>query len=595
MIFTKTVERNVGKCHFDNVPKLKENFEIPPVTLQQPILDLFFNIIRLEGFLKIVVNEFYELKNSYRINDFWLITALLYVLVYRSSNVEVNDAVEFINIIDPSKMINLLSYLTNPETQNLIFVAGCTIFDIEFVREKLFEPFRKSKKFLQDLKCALRKKRQDAKAKKELTVPMEMNVLNRPKAMPRVPCCTPENPTKRDAARPVPKSTYTSTTIEEKLTKLRKENKIRATSLLQNAELNAPNCLRREKIDISKIAEKIESERRKSMPQKPVSRTSPNFKPVEIRQNATTILREGARIAQTEMKEVQRIKDLVQGAFDPAEVSRIESEMRAQAEDERMRKIIENRLSGLLSHEEALIAKQNLLNEIKTQAFRVRRERESLNAKLEIWRVREFKKIRETVEKSHDIEQASREAQMYMIEEKRQKAAEVTEESRKLRVELCKRKEEDLNRKIRLIQEIKALQSLQSINQLNKIKDFDPTCTSGLGLLCEMSLAELKERLFITKMKIQEDLEDRKRSIREQRQKQKDLIRFTQRTIQEYKTNKDVSTPMRNAASRKTVRDLRSAKIEELRSKLEERRNYRLSRRFIHNPLSSQKFVIVPP
>lgn len=66
-------------------------------------------------------------------------------------------------------------------------------------------------------------------------------------------------------------------------------------------------------------------------------------------------------------------------------------------------------------------------------------------------------------------------------------AAEVSEESRQLKTRLMKQREEDTQRKIKLIQEIKTIQSLRAL----PLKDFDPTESSGLGLLCEMSLAEV--------------------------------------------------------------------------------------------------------
>lgn len=53
---------------------------------------------------------------------------------------------------------------------------------------------------------------------------------------------------------------------------------------------------------------------------------------------------------------------------------------------------------------------------------------------------------------------------------------------------LAKQKKEEIQRKGQLIKEIKAIQSLRLAT---KNKEFDPTETSGLGLLCEMSLVEV--------------------------------------------------------------------------------------------------------
>jgi hypothetical protein len=68
-------------------------------------------------------------------------------------------------------------------------------------------------------------------------------------------------------------------------------------------------------------------------------------------------------------------------------------------------------------------------------------------------------------------------------------------ESRQLKLTLAKQKEEDAQRKIHLIQEIKAMQTMQS---KTRSKDYDPAESSGQGLLCEMSLAEVRLLCQIT-------------------------------------------------------------------------------------------------
>lgn len=78
------------------------------------------------------------------------------------------------------------------------------------------------------------------------------------------------------------------------------------------------------------------------------------------------------------------------------------------------------------------------------------------------------------------------------------KAAEINEESRQLKLILTKQKDEDAQRKIDLIQEIKTIQTLSS----RKIKNYDPTESSGLGLLCEMSLTEVHLILICVSWKI---------------------------------------------------------------------------------------------
>ncbi|PBC26023.1 hypothetical protein APICC_01497 [Apis cerana cerana] len=117
-------------------------------------------------------------------------------------------------------------------------------------------------------------------------------------------------------------------------------------------------------------------------------------------------------------------------------------------------------------------AKKNIIKSTKQKIYE----------KLEKWRENHNKEVMEMVEKCREIEQASRIAFNIMIDEKKQKAAEVTKESRQLKTQLIKQRENEIQRKIKLIQEIRTIQSLREL----PFKDFDPTETNGFGLLCEI-------------------------------------------------------------------------------------------------------------
>lgn len=120
-----------------------------------------------------------------------------------------------------------------------------------------------------------------------------------------------------------------------------------------------------------------------------------------------------------------------------------------------------------------------------------------------------------------------------------------------------------------MIQEIKTIQSLRAL----PLKDFDPTETSGLGLFCEMSLAELRERLFWMKMKLNEEMENRKAVVSRERERQKNLIEDTRKALEEYKASRRVAPSFKPQQQSAPVT---SVEIEALRKKLEERRAFRV-------------------
>jgi hypothetical protein len=86
----------------------------------------------------------------------------------------------------------------------------------------------------------------------------------------------------------------------------------------------------------------------------------------------------------------------------------------------------------------------------------------------------------------------------------------IKEEKRKIRDEVNRELTEAMQRKKdeEEIEQRKKEELIRQIRELERIpivrtKGFDPTETSGIGLLEEMSLAELRERLEFNKRKVE--------------------------------------------------------------------------------------------
>lgn len=92
-------------------------------------------------------------------------------------------------------------------------------------------------------------------------------------------------------------------------------------------------------------------------------------------------------------------------------------------------------------------------------------------------------------------------------------------------------REEELQKKIQLIKEIKALQALGEI----KKKQHNIQHTANLGLLCEMSTAELKERLFLLRIEFQEELEKRRAEIKMKKDCRKEVLNSYQELIESHR------------------------------------------------------------
>ncbi|XP_060811430.1 uncharacterized protein LOC132904730 isoform X3 [Bombus pascuorum] len=502
-LFVNEGSREKCKPHHDPVMQRFRNieeFKALSVSLQNVVIDLFMNIVRYAVFLESISKDYLDKQNCRNYNDLPQIIVFVYVLSYRICSLFFEDSIDCFVRFKVKKMLSLVAYLLRTETPNLFHEKGCLTFEEDFVEGNLVLPFLEATPCLEKLQEHLKQHMRNTKTrKKELTTPVFMNVLNRPRTRLKVPPGTPE--------------------------------------------------------------------------------------PVEVKQTAASTLRECARVINMEEKEIKRLKSLAEGGTDPASILKFQEERRQQQKEEELLKIQEKHLLALLTRENAFIAKQSLLNDVKAHAESVRKEKQELYDKLEKWRENHNREMMEIVEKCREVEHASREAFNAMVDEKRQKAAEVTEESRQLKAQLVKQREEETRRKIKLIQEIKTLQSLRA---LPSIKDFDPTESSGLGLLCEMSLAELKERLFWTKMKLDEETKERKSVIHRERERQKNLINETRKALEEYKASKlvvkllHIANYLRRAVfpmkSRQRLQPVSSPEIDALRKKLEKQKALRLQK-----------------
>ncbi|RLU17735.1 hypothetical protein DMN91_009972 [Ooceraea biroi] len=115
-----------------------------------------------------------------------------------------------------------------------------------------------------------------------------------------------------------------------------------------------------------------------------------------------------------------------------------------------------------------------------------------------------------------------------MVDEKRRKAAEISEESRRLRLALIKQKEEDARKKIHLIREIKASRTTRP----------DPVESSGLGFLCEVSMTELGKKVLSAKARLKEEAERRNTVIRQEHERRRNLMRSNQQFLERYKATR---------------------------------------------------------
>merc|ERR1712137_424186 len=84
---------------------------------------------------------------------------------------------------------------------------------------------------------------------------------------------------------------------------------------------------------------------------------------VPVKMTAAAILREGHLYQKREVEEIRRLEDLEAGAKDKSEFEKWQSEMKRKDMEAQLAEIEKRRLEGKLSHEEAILARQDLIRE----------------------------------------------------------------------------------------------------------------------------------------------------------------------------------------------------------------------------------------
>ena len=98
-------------------------------------------------------------------------------------------------------------------------------------------------------------------------------------------------------------------------------------------------------------------------------------------------MREGLLIQKKEDEEMQKLQDLATGGRDPSEFLKWQHSMRQKDLDNKLADIEARRLDGKLSYEEAILARQTLIEENKQRVQDIKKEvkRKSFYVFLVLW------------------------------------------------------------------------------------------------------------------------------------------------------------------------------------------------------------------
>jgi len=389
-------------------------------------------------------------------------------------------------------------------------------------------------------------------------------------------------------AKEVPASTYTDPkelVDQVELDKKKDANRIRLKAKYSNPNiqpfklrvLERPNNLEkvREGVEEVRAAEcNFEGEKAK-----PVPRQKPGQGIVRL--NSAAILREDNLYRKKQEDEAAVLGAYERELRDSAEFDAWQEKMKKVDEDERLRIIEENRIKTLLADENAKEAQLRQVQENRALGMQMKAD---------------AKAAEEVRQAAEERLQARHKAVVAEVQGQRDRPAIAKEgvsrknkaDARELRMEIeqmeAARQVERRAEEARRADLIKQIRALEMVPRKRETK-LDPTYTPALGLLEEMSLAELRERLLIVEEQQQEDEENRRAKIKiDKNEKEADLAQRAGRlaSMRERAASEAAAKRDKHKAAVRSAEEERRERVADAQLKvkatLEEKRQARLQK-----------------
>lgn len=474
------------------------------------------HLIRHERFLTKLADHFCSYTDA-RITNKTYVVVLLYYLIFLLDASNYTETIDIYTKLYCTYCPEIIAFLT--VDNNLVNVAqeGCKSFGNDYVLERILQPLVNKKYLLEGLYKEVIEELQKCNTRKDkLTKPVGPSLLERRLIKyPPPPANTPQMEMKPFKHSSVPDLVYVGDAkLRSNLAKSYEENKKNALQLLEQAHKRAFRCAVQEKATAVVVEEsKLKAFKASKAPVK---------KDVQVKTNAATVVRCAAAMAKEEEAEIKNLENITLGGCNAYKIIELENELRYLEEQEKLNEIERKHLEGLLSREEAILARQNLIKQNQDKLTIFKREREEMMQEVEKWRINEEKKLKMMFEKGRAVPLAVRQAGQKLLIKRQRNAKLIDSESKRLLRETIEAREDELRRKAKLIQELRAMHQMQLLQ--TKRKEFDPTDCPNFGLLCEMSIAELQERLALLKLEMEEELENRRKYIIKQKEQRRKVV-----------------------------------------------------------------------
>ncbi|XP_048047607.1 cilia- and flagella-associated protein 99 isoform X2 [Megalobrama amblycephala] len=569
---------------------------------QKFIIDTLYGCITHKKLLDVVVNIFYihHGKFLFRV-DRNLFIVVCYLAMFHLDDLGLKHFSRIIKSLDISKMHKFLSFFFNVSNLTThIQREWSHIYDAAVVDNNWITPLLRWCNEIEALLDQLAKKMGRGslpkKSPRKNTEPREFD-LTQPKARPLpAPEVIPQQES-QVKFKQVPVTTHKSPKEPEILDEMRQRNRQEALKVLNEANSQQFRCANPQKSEktqnvISQILQSRDSELKFDQLYTSGSPATQKTNSLPVRLNTTAILREGALYNRQLEEALQRFERLSQGASEPSAFLQWQKEMKEKDLQEELAELERRRLEGRISHEEAVLARERVLERNHHKAQQTKEETAQLMRKYAEKRMKEEKEMRELVQQVADGHKNSKAAKDKLQEIKQRIVKEVSEQSRELLSQALEEAQAELSRKMELIRQIRAFESVSLVRQ----NFVDDTETAGHDLLCEMSLAELRERLALLRETEQCELEDRRQRIFQEKQLKEQLLLeqldniALRRSLAEHAASRSQEEKRVRSELREAVR--RDERVLALQMTLEQKQQERHKRKTEKNSMKKNEQVL---
>ncbi|CAH3015002.1 unnamed protein product [Porites evermanni] len=552
------------------------------------VTEVFSGCVQYSSIMKVVVDAFYAEagKTSLR-SERNVYTVLAYLALYRIDELGIAHFRKFVLSHEANKMHRFFSFFFNEENiKTWMKNEWCKHYEHSYVQTTLVSPLLRWMPELLDLVAELGDKlanKQKPRRPKPATEPKPFNLTKpRPRSVPM-----PEKIPKLKKLKPVPQSTYRAPVEEDVIAKIREENRRRAEEELIRSSARQPACASAEKSDKAKrrMRRIIDEENSKLQFNKAKAQEMPSTTGgnIPIKLNAATIMREGALFQKKEEEELKKLLEYEKGGRDASEFLKWQETTRKKDLDEKLAEIERRRLEGKLSYEEAILARQTMIKENQQRVMEMKEKTKEMMQKHLEKKSKEGEEMRKLVEQTMMEHENTKEARRKLQEYKQKLVQEVSKESQELMRKALEEAEEEMRQRVALIAKIRAIESVPVI----RFKHVDLTESSGAGLLSEMSVAELRERLALLKIAEKEEEEDKRDSILKSKVEKDQHLMDTLETIAKHRAQKGKEAAVQLEQKRRPVKtEMKDPKLQELQEKLEAKKAER--------KMETEKLAVLP-